>query len=249
MNIYGWNPDIPDFRDYKFSRPSAVQLLPPSVNLQSTAPPVLDQGQLGSCTANAISNCHRFVQRKEGHKELQPSRLFIYYNERKIEGTIGQDSGAQIRDGFKTIANEGVCDEKHLPYDISRFTRKPTAKCYTEALAHTAVQYQRLDNTKLDDLRACLAAGYPFVFGFSVYESFESSYVAHSGNVQMPSKTEKLLGGHAVLAVGYDDAKKQFHVQNSWGTGWGLGGFFNIPYDYLTNANLADDFWTLRIVK
>ena len=245
--IHGWNPDLPDHRDYAFRSERAE--VPAVVDLRPQCPPVLDQGQLGSCTANAISNCHRFVQVKEGEKAFQPSRLFIYYNERAIEGTTRTDSGAEIRDGFKTIANQGVCDEAAWPYNIAKFTKKPGATCYKSALAHTAIQYQRLNNANVNDLLSCLADGYPFVFGFTVYESFESDAVAKSGVVNMPQKGEKSLGGHAVLCVGYNSKASRFVVMNSWGTSWGQNGYFTIPFAYLTDPNLADDFWTLRLVK
>jgi len=248
---YGWKPDIPDVRDYHYAKLNKVSAtLPSLVDLRSQCPSVLDQGELGSCTANSIANCHKFVQVKEGHKNpIQPSRLFIYYNERVIEGTVKEDSGAEIRDGFKTLATQGVCAEASWPYNIAKFASKPTATCYKSGLAHVAVQYQRLNNVNLNELKSCLAAGYPFVYGFSVYESFESDEVARTGIVPLPQTTEQLLGGHAVLCVGYNDATQRFIVMNSWGTGWGEKGFFEIPYNYLTNTNLADDFWTLRLVK
>jgi C1A family cysteine protease len=95
-------------------------------------------------------------------------------------------------------------------------------------------------------MRSCLAEGFPFVFGFTVYASFESAKVANTGVVPMPVLAEKVLGGHAVLAVGYNDKQKRFLVRNSWGTGWGMSGYFTIPYAYLTDSNLADDMWTIR---
>jgi len=97
-------------------------------------------------------------------------------------------------------------------------------------------------------MRGCLAAGYPFVFGFTVYESFETQDMAHSGVLQMPQPDEQVLGGHAGLAVGYDDASQRFIVRNSWGTDWGQAGYFTMPYAYLTTRGLASDFWTMRIV-
>jgi len=222
--------------------------LPPSVRLRPVCPPVVDQGELGSCTANAIAVALQFDQMKQKLADVfLPSRLFIYYNERVMEGTVNEDAGAMIRDGIKSVSKEGAPHEKLWPYVIAKFKTKPTAAAYKDALKHRAVLYQRLTQT-IDQLKGCLAAGYPFVFGFSVYESFETQAVAKTGKVPMPKPKEKLLGGHAVLAVGYDDSLKRFEVQNSWGTGWGDKGYFTIPYDYLTDANLADDFWTIKQV-
>ena len=243
---YSWIPDIPDHRDYRFAVRAATPL-PPKLDIRNESNVPVDQGNLGSCTGNAIASCDYFVQVKENlATPLLPSRLAIYYGERVIEGTVGQDAGAMIRDGFKVLANTGAASEKLWPYTIAKFTSKPVAKYFTEAKKHKAIQYQRLNNANLVELKQCLADGFPFVFGFSVYESFESSQVAKTGIVPMPKKSEQLLGGHAVLCVGYNDSAKRFLVQNSWGASWGQKGFFTIPYGYLTDTNLADDFWTLR---
>ncbi len=247
---YGWVPDLPDQRDHMFAAVSSVQAtLPAKVDLRPKCPPVVDQGQLGSCTANAIGNAHRFNQMKQGAaKTFMPSRLFIYYNERVMEGTVGADSGAMIRDGIKSIAQLGVCDELDWPYDIAKFKNKPTAPCYKKALAHQALTYRRLVQSPVQ-MKNCLASGYPFVFGFSVYESFESQAVAKTGLVPMPAANEKMLGGHAVLAVGYDDASQRFTVMNSWSDKWGKKGYFTMPYAYLGDAGLASDFWTISTVE
>ena len=210
---------------------------------------MVDQGDLGSCTANAIANAHRFDQMKEASKaNFLPSRLFIYYNERSMEGTVNSDAGAQIRDGVKSIAQLGVCPETEWPYDITKFAKKPLAKAYKDALKNQALTYQRVVQD-LTQLKGCLASGYPFVFGFTVYESFESAQVAKDGLMPLPQAKEKCLGGHAVLAVGYDDATQRVTVMNSWNTTWGDKGFFYMPYAYITSAKLASDFWTIRTVE
>lgn len=248
---YGWKPDLPDVRDYKFVKLNPVSFTQTTlIDLQPKCPSVVNQGNLGSCTGNAISNAHLFEQMREKKAQrIVPSRLFIYFNERKMEGTIKQDSGAMIRDGFKSIATEGVCSESSWPYDINKFAKTPPKSCYKTALSHTALQYQRLNNTNLNELKACLASGFPFVFGFTVYTNFESAQVAKDGIVNLPQAGEEVLGGHAVMCVGYDDSTQRFKVMNSWGTQWGNKGYFTIPYSYLTNGDLADDFWTLRLVK
>jgi C1A family cysteine protease len=245
----GWVPDLPDQRDNLYAAPPHIIVkLPVLVDLRSNCPPVYDQGQLGSCTANAIGAAIEFELDKQKEKDFIPSRLFIYYNERAMENTISSDSGAQIRDGIKSVNHQGVCDEKKWPYTISAFTKKPNAASYKDALKNTVTSYHRITND-LSQMKGCLADGYPFVFGFSVYESFMSAAVATSGHASLPKKTEKHEGGHAVMAVGYDDAKQWFIIRNSWGTGWGMHGYFTLPYAYLTNDNLADDFWTIRLVK
>jgi C1A family cysteine protease len=252
---YGWVPDLPDQRDHLFAvEPSVLTALPAKVDMRPQCPGVYDQGQLGSCTGNSIAGAIEFERMKQAiadAAQLTPSRLFIYYNERVIEGTVQQDAGAQIRDGVKAVATQGVCFEtgpNAWPYDIAQFATDPPAACYTAALPNTVVQYSRVVQAA-QQMKGCLAGGHPFVFGFTVYESFESPEVAKTGVVPMPASSEKTLGGHAVLAVGYDDSQQRFIVRNSWGTGWGMAGYFTIPYAYLTDSDLASDFWTLTMVK
>jgi C1A family cysteine protease len=247
---YGWIPDIPDQRDFLYAAPMAfLRALPESMDLRSQCPPIYDQGQLGSCTANAIGGAIEFDQMKENLQQVfAPSRLFIYYNERIMEGSVSSDSGAMIRDGIKSVAKQGACPEPMWPYVIAKFAAKPPANCYAEAAKHTAASYQRLIQS-LSQMQGCLASGYPFVFGFTVYESFESSTVARTGHAPTPGTSERVLGGHAVCAVGYDDSKRWFICRNSWGINWGMSGYFTLPYDYLVNADLAADFWTIRVVS
>jgi C1A family cysteine protease len=247
---YGWVPDLPDHRDRIYQAPLArLGTLPRIVDLREACPPVYDQGALGSCTANAIAAAIEFDQMKQEIADVfVPSRLFVYYNERVIEGTVDEDAGAMIRDGIKSVAKQGAPHEDLWKYIIARFRTKPSAAAVRDAKKHPAVLYQRLTQD-ISQLRGCLAAGYPFVFGFSVYESFESDAVAKSGRAPMPKPKEKLLGGHAVLAVGYDHAKSRFLVRNSWGTGWGQAGYFTIPYEYLLDSNLSDDFWVIKLVQ
>jgi C1A family cysteine protease len=250
ISRYGWLPDLPDHRDFAYAAPRPLlEKLPASADLRKLCPDVYDQGQLGSCTANAIGAAFEFeLMKQKAVSIFVPSRLFIYYNERAIEHTVSIDSGGMIRDGVKSINQQGVCPEKMWPYNIDMFTKKPSAECYTDAKKHQALSYQRISR-KLEQMQSCLAEGYPFIFGFTVYDSFESEAVAKSGKLDMPKPSEKECGGHAVLAVGYDNSSNRFIVRNSWGDKWGIKGYFTMPYEYLLNENLSDDFWSVRLVE
>lgn len=248
---YGWMPDLPDHRDHRFLiHPDLLQQLPSKVDLRPHCPTVLDQGnKIGSCTANAVCNAYRFDLRKQGNTSaFLPSRLFIHYNARAMAGTQRQNHGAQIRDAIKSMTKQGICREKNWPYIAKKYALKPPKAAYTEALQHQALSYQRLQH-QLQHLKACLADGYPFVFGITLYEDFESERVAHTGTLRMPKKTEGLVGAHSVLAVGYDDKSERFTVMNSWGEKWGNKGYFTVPYAYLCDSNLAADFWVVRNVE
>jgi C1A family cysteine protease len=247
---YGWVPDLPDGRDLLYAAPpTPLAELPRRVDLRSKCPPVYNQGRLGSCTANAIAGALEFDQIRQRAKGVfTPSRLFIYYNERAIEGTVDSDSGAMIRDGIKTVHRQGACPEKSWPYRIPRFRDKPSRPCYTEAKRHQAIRYLRLTPT-LGQLKGCLAEGFPFVFGFAVYASFESAKVSRNGHAPMPGAHEEFLGGHAVLAVGYDEQRQWFICRNSWGPKWGMRGYFTLPFPYLVQSSLSRDFWTIRRVE
>jgi C1A family cysteine protease len=214
--------------------------LPPSVDLRPSMPPIFDQGDLGSCTANALCSVMGHLKPK-----FVGSRLFLYYNERKLENDVMDDSGANLSTGIKALQTMGVCPEADCPYVVSNFTHKPSTKSYTDGLQHRALSVLNVQDT-LAGLKTCLAAGNPFVVGIQVYDSFESDAVAQTGMVPMPNvNTESLLGGHAVCVAGYNDATSRFLVANSWGTSWGIQGYFWIPYAYLTSPTLASDTWTI----
>jgi C1A family cysteine protease len=259
---YGWRPDLPDQRDHIYAAPlPKLGPLPAKVDLRKQCPAVYNQEQIGSCTANAIAAAIEFDLLKQKLKDFVPSRLFIYYNERDMEHTVTTDSGAQIRDGVKSVNKLGVCPETEWPYIATpadpntnvwppgaRPAEKPLPQCYKDALDNQVTSYQRV-NRDLAQMKGCLAAGYPFVFGFTVYDAFESAQVAKTGVLNLPASSEQVVGGHAVLAVGYDDAAQRFIVRNSWGTKWGRKGYFTMPYAYLLAPQLASDFWTLRVVE
>jgi C1A family cysteine protease len=245
---FGWRRDIPDIRDKKLSF-AGLKLapLPPSMQLEQNffGIGVYDQGNLGSCTANAISQALMFTDLKQGvsvDKIVHPSRLFVYYGEREIEGSVDSDSGAEIRDGMKVVAQQGFPDESLWPYETTHFTLKPSSSVYLEAQKDKVLVYYKVDQSEFE-LKSCIADGYPFVFGISVYDSFMS---ANMGMIPLPSISEKLLGGHAIICTGYDDTVKLFTFRNSWGPGFGSNGSGFLPYDYLTNPDLGSDFWTVR---
>lgn len=244
---YGWKRDHLDHRDKIYRASSMPPVLPPSADLRAQCAPVYDQGQLGSCTANAIAGAIEFDLKAQGLTDFMPSRLFIYYNERVIEGDPDQDNGAEIRDGIKSVASQGVCPESKWPYsdEGTQFAVQPSAQCYTDALAVKAVQYQSVPQDATA-IKTILAGGRPIVFGFSVYDAFESDQVASSGVVPMPGENDSPIGGHAVLAVGYDDPSQMFLVRNSWSANWGIQGYFKLPYAYLLNADLASDLWVIQ---
>ena len=247
---YGWKPQRPDHRDMIWNPFARQVVLPPVVDLRLSPfmPPVYDQGQLGSCTANAIASAYEFQHRKQGLPDFMPSRLFIYYNERDMEGTIAEDGGAVIRDGFKSISKQGVCPEMDWPYDVSQFAVKPAPTCYRDAMQDQATAYLAVgENSRA--MMGCLAQGYPIVGGLTLYESFESNEVGKTGFVPLPGPDESVIGGHAIKYVGYNLAGQYFIVKNSWGTGWGDGGFFKLPFDYIDKLHLGSDHWTLRTVE
>jgi C1A family cysteine protease len=241
---YGWVPDVPDQRDHLYALARRRRIVPATIDLRGGCSPVENQGRLNSCTGNALVGALEFLEIKDRLRFVNLSRLFVYYNERAIEHSTRVDAGAALRDGIKSLARQGVCRETMWPYRTTKVLLKPTKRCYVEAAAHRITSYQRLSS--VDAMRSCLAEGYPFVFGFAVYESFESARVARSGIVPLPKPDEVVVGGHAVMAVGYDDAKRTFIVRNSWGAKWGKAGYCAMPYDYLADRNLSDDFWTIR---
>jgi hypothetical protein len=251
---YGWKRDQPDQRDLAYAPSLSALALPPIVDLRTSGfnPPIWRQGNLGACTAFGTARCHAFCQAKEHQKVFEPSHLFIYYWERYLEGgleAIAQDNGAYIRDGLKVLAKLGVPPESFWPYLPERFAEAPPVVAMVAARQHQVLAYRRLMDGNLHTMKACLAEGFPFTFGFTVYESFESSAVSQSGRVPMPGNNEQAIGGHCVAVTGYDDAQQLVTFANSWGTEWGDQGYGYMPYAYIGNRDLATDFWTVRVVE
>jgi len=214
--------------------------LPPVVDLRNKMPPIFDQGQLGSCTANALCAVVDY-----DIQEFISSRLFVYYNERKMENDIPDDAGASLSDGIKTLQKYGVCTESAWPYDVAQFAVAPPAHCYSDSEVHKAIKVRNIPQNEIS-MKTSLALDRPFVVGIRIYDSFESATVASTGMVPFPNRRkEQDLGGHAIVCVGYDDVKKMWLMRNSWGTTWGIGGYFYLPYAYLLDNSLSSDLWSI----
>jgi C1A family cysteine protease len=236
--------------DWKY-RPhsSVVRRLPAVVDLRRHCPPVYDQRHLNSCSANAIAAALRYDELKEGRPDVSsPSRLFIYYNERVLAGVVGTNSPVSLRDGYRTVSKVGACPESMWPYVVRRFRRPPTPACYHAARRHRAIAYYRIGRATAQ-LRACLAEGFPFVLALAVHKSAMGRDVRRTGVLPVPTRRDPLQGGHAILAVGYDHARRLFVFRNSWGPAWGDGGYGFLPYAFLLSAALTWDFWTMRRVS
>lgn len=252
---FGWRPDKPDIRDRSFNHRKVLrrlrQKLPAKVDLRPDLPGVVyDQGNLGSCTANAIGKAYEFQQAQQQLPGYQPSRLFIYYGEREMEGTISSDAGAEIRDGLKVVNKLGAPTEALWRYNIGAFTSRPDQATYDDGLKHQALQYERVD-VKTTAIKAALAARHPVVVGFTVFTSFYN--IGSDGFMPLPKLTERVEGGHAVLVLGYERLKARWDktrrdygiILNSWGNDWADHGYFYMPLSWLGNTNNADDFWII----
>ena len=244
MHKYGLIRQSEDARDLKLPH-YAAKPLPRVVNLRTKCPPVFDQGALGSCTANAGATARMMLTAETA--EL--SRLFLYYQERVLRGSEDTDSGASMRDICKALKKYGICEERLAPYDIEKFADRPSEKAYENALKYTIASYATFDGDSVDDIqqirRHLASARLPVLIGLDVYESFVTDSVTKTGIVPVPDTSrEELLGGHAVLIVGYNDIRRVLVVRNSWGTGWGDRGYFYLPYECVTRR-IAYDAWTI----
>ncbi len=260
---YGWRPDLPDPRDRIYNLEESIALgaaLPSQADLGAHMPPIYDQGQLGSCTANGIGACLEYEAMRQGEATVTPSRLFIYYNERAVEGTVNSDSGAQIRDGIKVVASQGAPPESGWPYsdaDPGPFQHKPPANVYADAVKHEALVYQRiLLGGPGAPIRSAVAAGHPIVFGFSVPAYFEDgSWDPAHQSLRVPGPNDTYIGGHCVVITGYDFTRSRFpnnslKVRNSWGSNWGMNGHYWMDAAWFDpHAGLVDDLWIITRVK
>ena len=242
---FHWRRDPVDTRDHIFMVKAAATPPPSMVDMRNYSSPIEDQGPLGSCTGNAIAGQIELLDRKKG-KQLDVSRLFIYYQERLLEGTIRYDNGAFIRDGIKACYTWGAPLENLWPYVPNRFAVKPSAAAYSDALKRKVTSYQRCVNYAA--VKSALVSGYPVTVGFDVYASFESVTNTNTGMMPYPNtSTEPYLGGHAVCIVGYNDtlAGGRFICRNSWGPNWGDRGYFYMPYQVIQNTSMSSDFWAI----
>jgi len=259
---FGWKPNLPHHKDKKYAAHKEMLappfVLPPLVDLRTEMSPIENQGQLGSCVAHATVGTLEFLELQElkdgkGGKEVFPnnqfdniSRLFVYYNARALDGSQYQDDGTTLRNAVTAIQKWGICQEVNWAYIETNVNVTPPSVAYKEGARHLLLNHYSLDNTQMVQLKYCLAVGYPFIFGATIYDSFMSDTVALTGIVPMPSDTDNMQGGHALCCVGYDDSKNAFIIRNSWGTGWGLAGYCYMPFNMLNNPDLCSDFWTLR---
>ena len=243
MQIFGAHKDDTDTRDIPYVPEMAPKALPASVSLRTLCTQVYDQMPMMACTSNAIAALFDAVAAKAQQQLFTPSRLFIYYNERDAEGTVDEDKGAQLRTGLKVLARYGVCSETLWPYENARLFQRPTGDAYAAAEKTRIYEYRRISHTA-SDIKSCLASGYPFVAGLELYHSAMPSFT--SGVLPMPQTSEAVLGGHAALCIGYDDAQQRFTFLNSMGPSWGAQGCFSVPYAYLTSPQLTYDMWTFR---
>lgn len=235
-------PDLANFKDHTFS--IAAPHYPASYDLSRWQPPVLDQGEEGSCTAHGGAGLMAFLAIKSGKPYTPLSRQQLYYSTRALEGTVREDSGAQLRDVIKALNKTGMAPELLWPY-TEPFTKKPTAKVLAAAALNRAAEYQRVA-VSVTRMKDAIVNGFPVLIGITVFDSFESDAVAASGIVPMPLTTEASLGGHCMYAFGYDDSKRAFLVRNSWGESWGIEGNCWIPYDYLGSTDYGSDYWVVR---
>jgi len=243
--VYGWVPDVSDHRDLYFSATSSFGVrLPDHVEIMGRDNPIENQGSLGSCTGNAVTSAFEIVL------DVNPkSRLFVYYNARLIENSVDIDAGAMLRDCIKGLIKYGVCNEYTWEYDISKFAVKPSDSCYEEALDMTTIieRYERV--TTLKDIKIALSNGLPVIFGFAVPDYFDSEDYSNGHVLRLPTDRDAIVGGHAVVAVGYDDRESVpiIHVRNSWGTRWGDDGYFKMDQKWFTDKRrLCDDMWVIH---
>lgn len=214
-----------------------------SVDLRRFCGPIYDQLPLHSCAAHALASALEFLANAAGEATPAPSRLFVYYNARRLDGSLPADDGATIRNTLKSAAAQGVSSESLWPYDAANAPVAPPPACYAQSTKIT-LEYFRI-RQNLSHLRACLREGNGFIFGIEAYaQGFTAAQ--HSGAVPMPASTDTLAGGHALFATGFDDAARTFTAQNSLGPTFGDRGFLTLPYAYLEDPKLAYDFWTLR---
>ena len=242
---YHWVRDKVDKRDYLYA--PTIAKISTYVDLRPYCSSIEDQGRLGSCTGNAIAGAIELLM-KRNNNFTDISRLFIYYYERLLENTVNYDSGAYIRDGIKACYTYGAATENLWPYDISKFRNRPNIDAVNDAKKRKVKLYERVSD--FNGVINAIDNGYPVTIGFDVYSSFDSPTVARTGIMPYPNlKKEKLLGGHAVLIVGYNKNNDTFIVRNSWGKYWGDNGYFYMPFQVIKNNTMSGDFWVIKSIS
>lgn len=243
--FYGCLEDDIDERDWPYK--SIIRgRLPCRVDLRKCCSPVEDQGPIGSCVAHGIVGNleERLIHCQVKYEDL--SRLYMYYVARYLQNETQIDSGCSIRTALKALKKYGCCAERLWEYKPDLFRIKPPQECYEDAKRYCNVAYYRVDSLKA--VKKALAQGDPIIMGATLFDSFESDVVEHSGIVPMPKDGENEVGRHCMLIVGFMDATEQFIVRNSWGNKWGLKGYCMMPYKYIGNRELVSDLWVLKIV-
>jgi C1A family cysteine protease len=251
---YGWRRGLPGDRRFpRLALPSYPKLAP-AASLMETGflPPVWDQGSSGSCSGHGTTAAIMYARAKQGLAFIDLSRLFPYWNARVTEGTSASDGGAVIADVVAASQEFGDCPYADLPTDPSLVTVAPPTQAFSDAIIHKTLGATRVWGASGAGLqyhaKHCISVlGLPVVLGFTVYESFESDQVANTGIVPMPGPAEKVLGGHAVLVVAYDDDSQLLTLRNSWGDGWGQKGYFQAPYAFMFDPGVSDDFHSVTL--
>lgn len=262
---FGWKPSLPKkAKLYKLHKEMADGgPIATHTDLEPGCSPIEDQLTFGSCVAHGTAGHLEFLSLMELAQKLplgvdapelfdanfeRISRAFLYANGRIIDGTpLDQDLGTTVTSVITSIKQTGICRESLWPYLDDLILTKPGKKAYSEAKKHKVLADFKLDNTNIVELKQCLSQGYPIIFGITCFDSIQSAAVMKSGYIPLPEPGEKQAGGHCMLIVGHDDSTAKFKIRNSWGAEFGQGGYGTIDYEYVVNAELADDFWTLRM--
>lgn len=249
--LTGWIQDTAGIADPSIARLRlSAGTIAAQSDLRAQMPPVYDQGQVGSCTGNGIAAILDYARRKQNSRLrwCSPSRLFIYFEERRIEGTINEDAGAMIRTGIDVITDTGVCRESRWPYIERNWPVKPSARAYADACNYQALHGYKCDNGDARSIRLALSNGYPVVFGSLLYSGIDRVDRWHP-TLEMPRKGESPAGGHCMVIVGHNDTTRTYIVRNSWGIRWCLDGHFYVPYDYIHSRRLTGDCWVIDRAK
>lgn len=217
------------------------------VDLRNNCPEIYDQGELDSCTSNSVAFAFRYCNLiKNNDSTFNPSRLFIYYNEKQKENTNDSIS-TMIFNTLFSLIDIGVCDEIEWPYDITKSSEPPSDMCYESAKNHKIIKCKTVPQ-KLEYIKAMLIIGYPVIFGFKIYPGFESELTSSTGVLSMPEQDDPILGYHSGVIVGFNNNKGQFIVANSFGKEFGDNGYLYIPYQYILNPLLSSGFWCIQDV-